>query len=274
MQAKPDPNFYSAKQKAEAPAVYGTEPSEFVMKKKLKGEWSCPLCRISTTDERGLKEHLGGKKHKAKEAALRTQKIDKSTEASLLSKENEKGVKTTETIHTPNSRYTKADTQMPQPFVTLGYINGTVIDKGMMESSKNEEQLVEKSQTTGGLKNQNQNETIIEEVGEISALRKRKELAMESSLGIRCMAEPFPFQEPVVKLSNPIMNSVMVDDIIGASQLQLPQIVTPVEIKPSPQIDKDKAIMLVSLNSVLSTGLFISSVLSFTFHFHYFSATL
>lgn len=43
-------------------------------KQKTKDDWSCALCRVSATSERGLNEHLQGKKHKAKERGLLTQK--------------------------------------------------------------------------------------------------------------------------------------------------------------------------------------------------------
>ncbi|KAK1281834.1 hypothetical protein QJS10_CPB22g00779 [Acorus calamus] len=36
----------------------------------IKKEWSCALCQVSATSQEGLKEHLQGKKHKAKEALL------------------------------------------------------------------------------------------------------------------------------------------------------------------------------------------------------------
>ncbi|KAG6673310.1 hypothetical protein I3842_16G104800 [Carya illinoinensis] len=47
--AKPEPNLSGAK------------------KKGPKKEWSCALCQISTTSKRCLREHLQGKKHKARE---------------------------------------------------------------------------------------------------------------------------------------------------------------------------------------------------------------
>ncbi|KAI3801710.1 hypothetical protein L1987_29823 [Smallanthus sonchifolius] len=44
------------------------------LKRKVKEEWSCAICQVSTTSERGLTEHVKGKKHRAKEAALVAQK--------------------------------------------------------------------------------------------------------------------------------------------------------------------------------------------------------
>lgn len=39
-------------------------------KKQVTVEWSCAVCQVSATSERGLNEHVEGKKHKVKEAAL------------------------------------------------------------------------------------------------------------------------------------------------------------------------------------------------------------
>ncbi|KAL5772928.1 hypothetical protein ACOSQ2_012852 [Xanthoceras sorbifolium] len=75
MLAKPDPNLCGIKRKAETlPAAPGELPFTN-MKKKAKEEWSCALCEVSATSERGLKEHLQGRKHKAKEVRLRAQAL-------------------------------------------------------------------------------------------------------------------------------------------------------------------------------------------------------
>ncbi|KAM0021069.1 putative deoxyribodipyrimidine photo-lyase transcription factor C2H2 family [Helianthus debilis subsp. tardiflorus] len=42
--------------------------------KKVKEEWSCAICQVSTTSERALIQHVQGKKHQVKEAALVAQK--------------------------------------------------------------------------------------------------------------------------------------------------------------------------------------------------------
>ncbi|KAI3771886.1 hypothetical protein L6452_03057 [Arctium lappa] len=59
-----------------APEVAGdlSKPHSDGSKKKLKEEWSCAVCQVSVTSERGLTEHLQGKKHQSKEAALIAQK--------------------------------------------------------------------------------------------------------------------------------------------------------------------------------------------------------
>ncbi|GAA0153817.1 hypothetical protein LIER_11969 [Lithospermum erythrorhizon] len=65
----------SAKRKAEEVFMpVGTSeitPAGSSSNKKVKEEWSCALCQVSSTSERALNEHLQGKRHKAKEAGLR-----------------------------------------------------------------------------------------------------------------------------------------------------------------------------------------------------------
>ncbi|XP_030535556.1 uncharacterized protein LOC115744480 [Rhodamnia argentea] len=85
MLPRPDPNLSRAKRKAStSPAVAG-ELSTFSRKKKNKEEWTCALCQVSATSEKGLKEHLEGKKHWMKEASL-AQKIGKegNTESQVI----------------------------------------------------------------------------------------------------------------------------------------------------------------------------------------------
>ena len=80
MQAKPEANLSGTKQKSVTPPEEGTNkpPLTGVSKKKVKEEWSCAICQVSTTTERGLNEHIQGKKHKSKEAALRAQRNGKN----------------------------------------------------------------------------------------------------------------------------------------------------------------------------------------------------
>ena len=80
LQPKPEQNLSGAKRKATTPPTVGAnnELSSVGPKKKHKEEWSCALCQVSATSERGLNEHLQGKKHKAKEAGLVAQRAGKS----------------------------------------------------------------------------------------------------------------------------------------------------------------------------------------------------
>ncbi|KAI7741430.1 hypothetical protein M8C21_028848 [Ambrosia artemisiifolia] len=66
------------KRKSTPPVSEGsTEPGPLASdrsRKKVKEEWSCAICQVSTTSECGLTQHIQGKKHRIKEAALVAQK--------------------------------------------------------------------------------------------------------------------------------------------------------------------------------------------------------
>lgn len=76
LQPRPDPNLSRARRKASTSPADAGELSTFSRKKKTKEEWTCALCQVSATSEKGLKEHLEGKKHWMKEVSL-AEKIDK-----------------------------------------------------------------------------------------------------------------------------------------------------------------------------------------------------
>ncbi|XP_022728839.1 uncharacterized protein LOC111284446 [Durio zibethinus] len=79
--AKPDPNrVVGAKRKTPPPAGTGELPLPLISLKKIPNEeWSCAICQVSATSEKGLIEHLQGRKHKAKEARLRAERMEKSS---------------------------------------------------------------------------------------------------------------------------------------------------------------------------------------------------
>lgn len=84
-EAKPDTNLPGEKRKAVTPPAVGPQELPVIgSNKKPKEDWSCAICQISTTSEQGLKEHLQGKKHRAKEAGLGTKSAKK--DKSLLQK--------------------------------------------------------------------------------------------------------------------------------------------------------------------------------------------
>lgn len=63
------------KRKATTPPVGASaEPSAGLKKAKAQEDWSCTLCRITATSERALNDHLQGKKHKARESGLNSQR--------------------------------------------------------------------------------------------------------------------------------------------------------------------------------------------------------
>ncbi|KAH9806343.1 c2h2-type domain-containing protein [Citrus sinensis] len=92
MLAKPDPNLCGSKRKASTPPAASVELP--LMSSKKTKEWSCALCQVSATSERGLDEHLQGKKHKAKEAGLlRAQKMCNNSISSMSKKSGKKKIK-------------------------------------------------------------------------------------------------------------------------------------------------------------------------------------
>ncbi|CAK7338174.1 unnamed protein product [Dovyalis caffra] len=91
---RPDPNLCGAKRKAVTPSAEGAGELPFAgIKKKPKEEWSCALCQVGATSERGLNEHLQGRRHKAKEAGLRAQKMAKNPNNASLQKKKAKPAK-------------------------------------------------------------------------------------------------------------------------------------------------------------------------------------
>ncbi|KAL7224324.1 hypothetical protein ACSBR1_025725 [Camellia fascicularis] len=105
VEANPKGNLSGAKRKAVTPpAVVGaSELPPVGLKKKLKEEWSCALCQVRATSERGLDEHLQGKKHKAMEAGLSAQRTGKNNAIGLFPKKSVKPIKLAETIDNQNS---------------------------------------------------------------------------------------------------------------------------------------------------------------------------
>ena len=97
LQAKPNANRSGVKRKAVShPASVASEFTSVDSKKKSKvDEWSCAICQVCATSELTLNEHLRGKKHQNKEAALRAQgeqknfSIGKTTD-NLSSEQGEK----------------------------------------------------------------------------------------------------------------------------------------------------------------------------------------
>ncbi|XVE97451.1 hypothetical protein REPUB_Repub03eG0020900 [Reevesia pubescens] len=79
--AKPDPNHViGAKRKTPPPAGTGELMLPLIsLKVKPNKEWSCAICQVSTTSEKGLTEHLQGRKHKANEARLRAHRMEKNS---------------------------------------------------------------------------------------------------------------------------------------------------------------------------------------------------
>ncbi|GMH16606.1 hypothetical protein Nepgr_018447 [Nepenthes gracilis] len=80
---KPNKSLSCLKRKAATPLrASDLEVPSIGLDKKPNREWSCALCRVTATSERGLNEHLKGKKHKANEARLIAQPTGFSTSPS------------------------------------------------------------------------------------------------------------------------------------------------------------------------------------------------
>ncbi|XP_042486437.1 uncharacterized protein LOC122066659, partial [Macadamia integrifolia] len=85
---------------AEAPpAMAGVGELPSVGSKKKPQEWSCALCQVSATSEKGLNDHLQGRKHKARGEALLASKATKNTggSTSTTKKTSSKQIKTADT---------------------------------------------------------------------------------------------------------------------------------------------------------------------------------
>uniref|UniRef100_M1DKT0 U1-type domain-containing protein n=1 Tax=Solanum tuberosum TaxID=4113 RepID=M1DKT0_SOLTU len=85
--AKPDTIFSGEKRKAiTLIEEVADKPSLSSAPVKNVTEWNCELCQVCTTSQDGLNDHLQGKKHKRKVAALREHKDDKYCSIGLLPK--------------------------------------------------------------------------------------------------------------------------------------------------------------------------------------------
>lgn len=60
--------------------------------KKVQMEWSCALCLVSTSSEKCLKDHILGKKHKAKKAELKRASMKSACNSPSMPKKNNKTV--------------------------------------------------------------------------------------------------------------------------------------------------------------------------------------
>ncbi|KAE8718894.1 hypothetical protein F3Y22_tig00109987pilonHSYRG00172 [Hibiscus syriacus] len=92
--AKPDPNRVVGEKRKTPPLAETAEPPQPLISSKVKqNELSCPICLTTATSEKALAEHLGGKKHKAKEAMQKAQKTEKSFDDSTDTETSRKKLK-------------------------------------------------------------------------------------------------------------------------------------------------------------------------------------
>lgn len=155
--AKPNPNrVVGAKWKTLPLAGAGELSLPLIsLKKKPNEEWSCAICHVSTTSEKGLTEHIQGRKHKANEARLKAQRMEQ------ISKTN-----TTTLPKKPRKRAKVAD--MP---VTTGL--GSETEEKLPQLSKNVDGLDQKLEDGEKLKNKKDKLSLKKEK---KAKRSRKKL--------------------------------------------------------------------------------------------------
>lgn len=129
------------------PGVDATEnSSNGILKKKAKEEWSCALCQVSATSERALNEHLQGKKHMSKEAALRAEKAGKNYSIGL-SKRATKSVHVAENVDPGTEEGVKFPTES-LPMKKTGELSSKRQDVHPLQE-KSQPTLVEKVQKSG-----------------------------------------------------------------------------------------------------------------------------
>ncbi|KAI9125959.1 hypothetical protein K1719_003377 [Acacia pycnantha] len=176
MLEKPNPDTYREKRKAVTQdaddGVDGTEHAPVVVKKKLKNEWSCALCRVTATSEGALDEHFQGKKHKARDSAQKKMQIGMSltsaspSPSSPTSKNTKQSLQPSETVVVVQAQreVTKIDTDQT-----------VVVGKDVKEVKTEDEEIVDKVQITEDSGKKSGTETEQQQVGTIpnDAVNKR-----------------------------------------------------------------------------------------------------
>ncbi|CAN6570077.1 unnamed protein product [Malus baccata var. baccata] len=172
---KPNPNLSGGKRKS-SPTVGSSELPPFGLKKKPREEWSCTLCQVSETTEKGLIQHINGKKHKAKEAELRAQQLDKSSKnapSTQFSKPKETNGITSSKLEAKQVRKSLLDHN------ETGDGSGQKLqDQGTSKEDKGEPSMPE-DQCGGDLKNKDKVETA-------DGLERNEDVAKQSRFKFWC----------------------------------------------------------------------------------------
>ncbi|KAG6384283.1 hypothetical protein SASPL_155913 [Salvia splendens] len=74
LEAKPVENITGAKRANPGSGTSAQSDGNLKKQKRVKEEWSCTLCQVTATSEHTLNEHLKGKRHQSKVAALKANK--------------------------------------------------------------------------------------------------------------------------------------------------------------------------------------------------------
>ncbi|XVF89289.1 hypothetical protein PTKIN_Ptkin19aG0118200 [Pterospermum kingtungense] len=139
--AKPDPNrVVGAKRKTPPPAGAGELPMPLIsLKKKPNEEWSCAICRVSATSEKGLTEHIQGRKHKANEARLKAQAMEKNSNTTTLPKKPRHLSKIVKMpITTGSGSETETEEKLPQLGENVDVSDQKLEDKEKFKGKKDE----------------------------------------------------------------------------------------------------------------------------------------
>lgn len=154
MQDKPDPNISGVKRKVETPASTSGQLPFTNMKKKPKQEWSCAVCEVKATCEKGLNDHIQGRKHKAKEARMKRQAQKMRSSASLLLEFGKQTEVTVGGDPAKSEQTTHVEDILGQFHKTIG----ASVEKLVPESQKQDEKLLRNEMNKNDKKaNKNQN---------------------------------------------------------------------------------------------------------------------
>ncbi|KAK9130347.1 hypothetical protein Sjap_010834 [Stephania japonica] len=107
-------NFIGTKRKLAA--IGASELNPVIAKKKAAKDWNCALCKVSATSEQGLKEHLEGRKHRAREADMGVKKITEKQpkEPTSLDNKPERADQKPSKKQEPNVKVTKKNQRVPE----------------------------------------------------------------------------------------------------------------------------------------------------------------
>ncbi|XWS17794.1 hypothetical protein CRYUN_Cryun33cG0098300 [Craigia yunnanensis] len=181
--AKPDPNrIIGAKRKTPPPAGAGELPLPLInLKKKPNEEWSCAICQVSVTSEKGLTEHIQGRKHKVNEARLKAQRMEKNsnTNTTTLRKKPRQHGKVAEiTVTTGLGSETETEEKLPQLSKNVVGSDQKLDDREKLKNKK-DEQLIKREKVKGFRKKldsllKKQGPTAVDKVERTPELGKKK----------------------------------------------------------------------------------------------------
>ncbi|XWS26237.1 hypothetical protein CRYUN_Cryun26dG0014300 [Craigia yunnanensis] len=139
--AKPNPNYVvGAKRKTPPPAGAGELPLPLIsLKRKPNEEWSCAICQVSVTSEKGLTEHIQGRKHKVNEARLKAQRMEKNSNATTWPKKPRQHANAAEMpVTTGLGSETETEEKLPQLSKNVDSSDQKLEDREKLKNKKDE----------------------------------------------------------------------------------------------------------------------------------------